>query len=413
MVYYKLIMNDKRPKNDGLYPIVVRIIHNRTNTTLNTGTRVRKEHWDDCTQLVKKSEPNFQFLNKSISEFYIKVQRAIHKLIDDNGFSIERLKDEISDKPKVIKKQIEFYEFAEDLIKEMIEIKRSGNAIVYQTAVNRLINFCGNKNIKLTDIDYNFLNNFKHKLILDGVKVNTIGNYFRSIRAIYNKAIKAKLVERTSYPFYDISIKQERTAKRAIKAIELKMLVGLEIKVNSPSWHARNYFLLSFALIGISFTDLAYLKPKDIINGRVIFKRRKTHKNYSVKVSNYASSILKLYEGSNQKYLLPILPFKLNEDSIEAKKTITQRLKITNKYLKRLGEECLLENQLTTYVARHSWATTAKRLGYSNELIAEAMGHEYGNKITNIYLDNFDQSLIDELNEKVINSIIINLPDKT
>lgn len=124
----------------------------------------------------------------------------------------------------------------------MIEIKRSGNAIVYQTAVNRLINFCGNKNIKLTDIDYNFLNNFKHKLILDGVKVNTIGNYFRSIRAIYNKAIKAKLVERTSYPFYDISIKQERTAKRAIKAIELKMLVGLEIKVNSPSWHASVSF---------------------------------------------------------------------------------------------------------------------------------------------------------------------------
>ena len=81
--------------------------------------------------------------------------------------------------------------------------------------------------------------------------------------------------------------------------------------------------------------------------------------------------------------------------------------------MKELAKQCDINETITTYVARHSWATTAKRLGYSNELIAEAMGHEYGNKITNIYLDNFDQSVIDELNEKVINSIIINLPDKT
>lgn len=68
---------------------------------------------------------------------------------------------------------------------------------------------------------------------------------------------------------------------------------------------------------------------------------------------------------------------------------------------KELGIE-----ELTTYVARHSWATTAKRMGYSNELIAEALGHEYGNKITNIYLDNFEQSVIDEVNEKVLESLM-------
>jgi integrase len=77
-------------------------------------------------------------------------------------------------------------------------------------------------------------------------------------------------------------------------------------------------------------------------------------------------------------------------------------IKTTNKYIKRLGQEVGIASPLTTYVARHQFATTAKRLGYSNELIAEALGHEYGNKITNIYLDSFDQEVVDDMHWKVI-----------
>lgn len=365
---------------------------------------IQLEYWDIDSNLVTSLHPNYKELNRSITTKFLNIQKLILILEDDHEFSFEKLREELSDKPKIAVNP-SFYDFSQKLIKEMIDVKRAGNAIVYQTAVNRLINYCGNKKIKVKDIDYNFLVSFKHQLLLEGAKTNTVGNYFRSIRAIYNKAIKAKIVERSTYPFFDISIKQERTAKRALSIDDIKRVANLPLNPKTPIWNAQNYFLLSFSLIGISFTDLAYLKPQNLVKGRISYKRRKTHKNYNIALTAFSQRILDLYKGSNSTYLLPILPPNLDEDSIEAKKQITQSLRIINKYLKRIGTSCDLENPLTSYVGRHTWATTAKRLGYSNELIAEAMGHEYGNKITNIYLDNFDQSVIDELNEKVINQL--------
>jgi integrase len=101
-------------------------------------------------------------------------------------------------------------------------------------------------------------------------------------------------------------------------------------------------------------------------------------------------------------YLLPIIPFGVTEDSIRAKRIIQQCIKTTNKYLKRLSEQVGLSSPATTYTSRHSLGTIAKRLGYSNEMIAESLGHEYGNKITNIYLDTFDTDVLDSMHQHVI-----------
>ncbi len=399
MVYYKLILDTRRAKADGLYPIFVRITYNKTNTTITTGVRIRKEHWDANKQLVIRLNENFQKLNHTISEIYLKVQKAILKLQEENQFSIEELKLLISDKhiPRV--KAPNFKEFSEQLIRELHQINKTGNALIYQTASNRLLNYCKNDKLSFKDINYTFLENFKRQLITENVRQNSISNYLRTIRAIYNRAIKARLIDRSYYPFNELTIKSERTAKRAVLINDIKKLYNLDLKEKSREWHARNYFFLSFSLIGISFSDMAYLKPSNIIHGRLVYKRRKTHKDYSIKLTALAQSVLNHY--NSEKYLLPILPNAIIEDSLLAKKLIRQWIKTTNKWMNNLGEKCDLSEPLTTYVARHTWATTAKRLGYSNELIAEAMGHEYGNKITNIYLDNFDQAVIDELTEKV------------
>jgi integrase/recombinase XerD len=260
--------------------------------------------------------------------------------------------------------------------------------------------------IRFTDITYNLLEGFKRHLLMAGMKQNTVSNYFRTLRAIYNKAIKAKVVDRSHYPFLDITIKTERTAKRAISIDVLRTVAHRELKPKSKHWHARNYFLLSFALTGASFTDLAYLTSDNIRKGRLVYKRRKTGKELSIKLHPFTEKLLTSYDGMNVKYLLPVLPSNVIEDSMNAKRAISQWIKTTNKWLGKIMEDCNIEDEVTTYVARHTWATTAKRLGHSIELIAEAMGHEHGNKITNIYLDSFDQSIIDDMNQKVIEAII-------
>lgn len=321
MVYLKFVLNDKRLKEDNLYPVVIRVTHNRNNTTISTGIRVRADAWDKTLGQVKRTNANFQLLNKKLTELHLKVQKVALQLEDQNEFSFENLKEGLIDKPKVIQRSLTFNEYAKQIIQEFKEVKRTGNAVVYQTAVNRLEQFCGHSKLKFTDITFTLLDSFSRHLTIKGLKPNSIGNYFRSIRAIYNKAIKAKLVDRSFYPFTEISIKTARTAKRAITIDDLSKLSKLELQTNSKEWHARNYFFLSFNLIGISFTDLVYLKPENISKGRVVYRRRKTKKEYSIKLTAMAQRLLNLYRHAG-KYLLPVLSARIEEDSTDSKKVI-------------------------------------------------------------------------------------------
>jgi integrase/recombinase XerD len=406
MVYYKLILNDKRQTLDQVYSIVVRVTYRKTNTTFNTGVRIHLTGWDEKQRIIKPIVPNYLDLNSKITAFYLRLQKLVLRVEEEGDFSLEKLREALNSTSLPAKKGncSSVKQFVEQVISELKDSNKAGNALIYQTAWNRFSSFSTNKQMKFKDIDYTLLESFKRQLLIDGVKVNTVSNYLRTLRAIYNKAIKAKLVDRSSYPFIDVAIKSERTSKRAIPLTDVAKLLRLTLKPESPVWHSRNYFVLSISLIGISFTDLAYLKPTNIRQGRLNYRRRKTHKDYSIKLSPIARSIIELYSGRNSKYLLPILPASVVEDSLMAHKLIKQFIKTTNKYLKRMADE-LKVDPITTYVARHTWATTAKRMGYSNELIAEALGHEYGNKITNIYLDSFEPSVIDEVNVKVLEAL--------
>lgn len=399
MVNLKALLDTRRQKSDGSFNIIFRITHNRKVYTLNSGFQTTEIHWNDKRNEIDKSHPNANLLNIRISQQFFKIQQAILQLDDD--FSMEKLRFMIDDNPK---KQLNttFKTFSDKLISQMIEVNRTGNAIVYQTAVNRLLSFYGRDDLGFQEIDYSLLDDFAHHLSMNGLKQNSISNYFRSIRAIYNKAIKAKIIERSNYPFAEISIRTEKTAKRAISKDDIAKLMRLNLETNSTAERSLKHFLLSFYLRGMSFTDMAYLKQSNIIDGRVVYKRRKTHKDYSIKLFPEAQVLFDQLYLDGSKYLLPILPNDALEDSIATKKIIRQFIKTTNKYLKRLSEIADLGSLVTTYTTRHSFGTIAKRMGYSNELIAEALGHQYGNKITNIYLDSFDTDVLDAMHKHVI-----------
>jgi site-specific recombinase XerD len=399
MANIKTLLDLRRAKSDGTFNIIFRIIDFKKVYTINSGVSLQQHYWDERKGQVDKSHPNAKLLNIKLSKNFFKIEQAVLSL--DDEFSIEKLKAMLSGKPQDETRET-FQVFADKVIQQMMEANRIGNAIVYRTAVNRLITYCG-KDVTFEELNYKLLDQFSHHLTTSGLKINSVSNYFRSIRAIYNKAIKMKVVDRSFYPFHDISIKSEKTAKRAILKDDIAKLLQIHVERNSTCWRSLNYFMLSFFLRGISFTDLAYLKQSNIIDGRIEYKRRKTHKNYSVKLFPEAESIINQMHASGSDYLLPIIPFGVTEDSIRAKRIIQQCIKTTNKYLKKLSTECELLNSIQTYASRHSFATIAKRLGYSTELIAEALGHQHGNKITNIYLDSFEDEVLDAMHRQVIN----------
>ncbi|WP_396168729.1 phage integrase SAM-like domain-containing protein [Flavobacterium sp.] len=398
MANIKTLLDLRRAKSDGTFNIIFRITDFKKVYTFNSGVSLQQNYWDEKKGQVVKSHPNSKLLNIKLSKHYFKIEQAILTL--DDEFSIEKLKAMLSGKPQDEAPET-FQVFADKIIQQMMEANRVGNALVYQTAVNRLITYCG-KDVSFEEVNYKLLDQFSYHLTTSGLKINSVSNYFRSIRAIYNKAIKMKVVDRSFYPFHDISIKSEKTAKRAILKDDIAKLLQIHVEKNSTCWKSLNYFMLSFFLRGISFTDLAYLKHSNIIDGRIEYKRRKTHKNYSVKLFPEAESIINQMRAPGSNYLLPIIPNGVTEDSIRAKRIIQQCIKTTNKYLKKLSAECGLLNSIQTYTSRHSFATIAKRMGYSNELVAESLGHEYGNKITNIYLDSFEVDVLDAMHQHVI-----------
>jgi integrase/recombinase XerD len=402
MASLKLLLDTRRVKSDGTYNIIFRITRLRKVFTINSGISVDGKYWNKHTSEVLKAHPNAKRINLKLNKDYFLLQDGILRL--DDQFTIEKLRN-IFKGSEQKNETATFKAFADKLISQMFESKRTGNAIVYQTAVNRFLQFCNKDDIPFDKINYKLLDGFIHSLTVQGLKINSISNYLRSLRAIYNRAVKEKLVERSLYPFYDIKIKVEKTQKRAISNDDVLKLKNAAVEVGSAPWKAINFFFLSYYLIGMSFTDLAYLKKENIVDGRLVYRRRKTHKNYSIMIFPETEAILEKLNSSNSKYLLNIITPDVHEDSIEAKKRISQWIKTTNKYLKRISESEKINGKITTYVSRHSFATIAKRLGYSIEMIAEALGHELGSsKITSIYLDSFDREVVDDMHYKVISS---------
>jgi len=187
----------------------------------------------------------------------------------------------------------------------------------------------------------------------------------------------------------------------------MKAIISVKFSPDSNMWHYQNLFLLSFCLIGVNFADLLTLKANNILDGRLVFHRKKTKKIYSIKLQREATIRLKPYvDMVLQKKDDFILPFVKNTDNpVKVKNDIGLVIHSTNENIKKIASMVGIKKDITTYYARYSWANIAKSLGYSKDMIAEALGHEYGNKVTGIYLDDYDNDLIDKMNEKVVNLV--------
>ncbi len=400
MATLKIILDKRTKRSDGTYSINFQICHNRKTTTRSSKICVLESEWDDGSKTIRKSNPDHKLLNIKLKKSFADLQSGL--LLADDQKVEEVLKPQPAQLKKTeVKKTV--YDFASELIHQLKTDKKIGNAWVYESTVNALKGFHPENNLYFESIDYQFLTKYNSHLVKKEIKHNTIYLYVRTLRIFYNKAIKTKLVDRLHYPFHDFKLRPEKTRKRAVDKEILQKLTQLDINEGAPQWHSRNYFKLSFCLIGISIVDLCLLTKDNINNGRLTYKRRKTGKWYDIKLQPEAINILAIYQGYS-KYLLPIADHSATTEE-RLIKCIKYKTKVINKHLAQLVKELKVDVQITTYTARHSWATIAKKAGYSIELIAEALGHEYGNRITAVYLDNFDPQVIDEANEQVIAAI--------
>ena len=401
MVTIKIFLDKRRITKDETYPLNFRIYHLGKSWTRSTKIYLKDSQWDEKKKVIRNNHPEAKLLNRKLLKDFADLQSDL--LLADDEKVIQYLNPTPVIK-EVIKPRQTVFDFTYGLIEELRLDNKIGNAWAYESALNALRKYHTNTNLYFENIDFQFLDKYNKHLVRSGVKHNTGFFYLRTLRAFYNKAIKHKIVDRALYPFHDITLKAEKTKKRAIDRILIKEIKDLDLPEGSTIWHVRNWFMLSFYLMGISFVDLALLSSDNIKNGRITYKRQKTGKQYDIKLIPQAIAIIDLYKKQPYGFILPIVNRKTKNDE-ERLRLIKDRTRLANKYLKRMADTMETDETITTYTSRHSWATICKKLGFSIEIIAESLGHEYGNKTTAVYLDSFDQDVIDNANEVVANSL--------
>jgi integrase/recombinase XerD len=414
--HYKFILDKRRKRDDNVYPLKMRVYDNDGNKEKSLEIYLHESDWDDKKQVIMPSDPNYKNNNFRLSSARNKVERRTLIAVDEEEVVSPEIIIASVTKRRMPKSSVTVREFSNELIKNMVKAHKAGNSMAYKDAINSIIKYSGKEDLKFEEISYKLLDNYNTDMLAGtlkkdskGIKKNSIAAYMRSIRAIYNKAIKAEIVDAKFYPFSKFTIQTEETISRALTLQEIKKIVNYDLKPFTAIWHNRNYFILSFCLIGINFADLLTLEPNNLQENRIVYKRNKTGRIYNIGLLQNVQDLIRYYQSvpsnNNNKYILPILPD--SNDSLKERTNIKQVCKTCNKYLKKLAEKCEIDRNITTYYARYSWANIAKKeLGLSHDLIADALGHQYGNKVTGIYLDNYSNETIDKANKAVIELIL-------
>lgn len=395
-------LDTRRKKKDGTYPVILRLGHNEKTTSIPLGISIDEKDWDEKKRLIRKSYTganSVSRLNNKIQKDKANAMDVIHKL-DESGIlqtlSITSLKD------RIVQKDIKdsFFEFANQCVAELIKAHRVGTARSYKGLVSVLKEYNKGKDLLFREITYDFLSKFDSYHKSKGNGANGLAVYMRTIRAIYNKAIKSGLVEKEIYPFDDYKVKTAPTEKRALDMEFIKKIMELEIPTSHICFNTRNYFLASFMMYGMNFADMAYLEKSSIENGRIRYRRRKTGKLYDIKITPALEKILNYYilQDAHSKFVFPVLK---RETPALREKDIQWARKRYNKKLKALATLCGIDSNLTSYVSRHSFATQAMLHDIPLTAISSMLGHS-SLKTTEIYLRGLPINILDEYNARLI-----------
>lgn len=388
-----------KPLKNKELPLKLRLTKDRKRHYLNLEISIKEEDWDFKKNKPKRNYPNKEYIENIISEKKAKYQKQVFEFQSiGKDYSLNQLVNAVEKPTKDITVEI----FINDIINNLVSENRIGNANLYRALLYSLQKFTKLSQLMFIDIDTTFINKYEAHLKSLGNKGNTISIKMRTLKAVYNKAIKDNIVKQEYYPFGDYSVSKlkEDTVKRSITKDEILKIIDLDVKTlsNRPQsllQFSKDLFLFSYFGCGINMIDIAYLKMDNIKDNRIVYIRHKTSKPISFTLQSHTADIISKYEGLNNDYLFPILD---NSGHLTAEQQIRRIKKVTyviNKNLKKIGKAIGLKIPLTTYVSRHSFATILKRSGVNIALISEALGHS-DLKTTQIYLNSFEDSQIDE-----------------
>lgn len=381
--------------------IYYQIIHERKVRQLNTEYHVMPDEWDESRSMVtiKQSSERKSFVLSIRERIRWDVERLtkIDKRLDAEGLPYTA--DDVIDEFKRYEKEYSLFNFMESLI---IKFKQNGKvrtSETYTAALNSFKKFRKDEDIMLDCLSPDIMEAYEAWHKQRGNSPNTISFYIRILRAVYHRAVENDIIKNRN-PFRRVYTGVEKTVKRAIPLQHIKKIKELDLSLSPPLDYARDMFLMSFYLRGMSFIDMTFLKKTDLKNGYIIYRRRKTGQQLIVEWTHEMQVILDKYPGNPTEYLLPII----KTEGISERYAYRNIGYNINHNLKKIAGMVGVNIPLTMYVARHSWASAAKAKGIPISVISEGMGHD-SEATTQIYLASLDTSLVDKANSLILKSL--------
>ncbi len=381
--------------------IYYQIIHERKVRQLPTGYKVFPSEWDEGRSMVaatRKSErkPFILSIRERI-RWDIERLTKIDRRLDANGLIYTA--DDVIDEFNRYAKEYSMFNFMETIIARLKQNGKIRTSETYKSTLNSFRKFRNDEDIMLDRITTETMEDYEAWHRSRGVVPNTISFYTRILRAVYNRAIECDIIENRN-PFRHVYTGVDKTVKRALPLAIIRKIKMLDLSLTPALDYARDMFMMSFYLRGMSFIDMAFLKKTDLMNGHVVYRRRKTGQQLIIAWTKEMQMILDKYPENKSDYLLPVI----RNHSTNERCTYRNSCYNINHNLKHIAGIVGVTIPLTLYVARHSWASAARTKGIPISVISEGMGHD-NETTTRIYLASLDTSLVDKANSLILKSL--------
>lgn len=381
--------------------IYYQVIHERKVRQLLTNYHVFPSEWDEkrsmVTTLQKSERKSFILSIRERIRWDVERLVKIDRKLDSNGLAYTA--DDVIDEFNRYSHEYSLFNFMEGIIAKLKQNGKVRTAETYKATLNSFKKFRQDEDIMLDCLNSEVMEAYEAWHHNRGVTPNTISFYTRILRAVYNRAVEDDVIENRS-PFRHVYTGVDKTVKRGLPLDVIKKIKGMDLSLNAALDFARDMFMMSFYLRGMSFIDMAYLKKSDLKDGYVTYRRRKTGQQLTIEWTSDMQLVLDKYPENESEYLLPIIKTTgINERC--AYRNVGYNI---NRSLKQITKMLSLNFRLTMYVARHSWASAAKAKGIPLSVISEGMGHD-SETTTQIYLASLDTSVVDRANAMILKSL--------
>ena len=378
--------------------IYYQIIQNRVIRQLKTDYRLFVHEWNEVESSIIITNSSRQHYLTSIEERIDWDIKRLQSII--NQLENKRVKYNAGDIISTFQRKDKqsLFNFMQGVIAQLQQMGKQRTSETYRCTLKSFMQFREDKDVLLEDIDSDLMLMYEAYLRGRGLTKNSTSFYMRILRAVYNRAVEKDLTTNRN-PFKHVYTGIDKTIKRAIPLKAIKQIKNLDLSLQPSLDFARDMFLFSFYTRGMSFIDMAYLKKKDLSNGILSYRRRKTGQQLFIRWEKCMQEIVEKYDTDYcSPYLLPILKYPYDRSQYK------NMLYRTNKSLKEIARMVGLSISLTLYVARHSWASIAKSKNIPISVISEGMGHD-SEMTTQIYLSSLDNAVVDRANAQILKDL--------